>query len=147
MNGKRGTILSVADVAAHFGVTPQAVYKWCEAGKIEFERTPGGGYRIPGAQPFEDDSFDAAIAIISDQTTTGTTGRPKEEKELIRRGDELARKRRELPWVPVEKDYRFEIEDGTRALAARAPCTAGMSISTHSPDAAVSPATSPIAPP
>jgi hypothetical protein len=32
----------------------------------------------------------------------------KEEKELTRRGDELARKRRELPWVPVEKDYRFE---------------------------------------
>ncbi len=42
--------LSVADVAAHFGVTPQAVYKWCEAGKIEFARTPGGSYRIPSAQ-------------------------------------------------------------------------------------------------
>lgn len=43
-------MLAVADVASHFGVTPQAVYKWCEAGKIEFERTPGGGYRIPAAQ-------------------------------------------------------------------------------------------------
>ena len=31
--------------------------------------------------------------------------------------DELARKRRELPWVPVEKDYRFETEDGTKSLA------------------------------
>src|SRR4051794_10812114 len=41
----------------------------------------------------------------------------KEEKELTRRGDELARKRRELPWVPVEKDYRFETEDGTKGLA------------------------------
>jgi len=41
----------------------------------------------------------------------------KEEKELTRRGDELARKRRELPWVPVEKDYRFETEQGTKALA------------------------------
>ncbi len=41
----------------------------------------------------------------------------KEEKELTRRGDELARKRRELPWVPVEKDYRFETEDGTQTLA------------------------------
>src|SRR5205085_8204260 len=39
------------------------------------------------------------------------------EKELPRRSDELARKRRELPWVPVEKDYRFETEDGTKALA------------------------------
>src|SRR5437870_2274534 len=41
----------------------------------------------------------------------------KEEKALTRRGDELARKRRELPWVPVEKDYRFETEDGTKTLA------------------------------
>jgi predicted dithiol-disulfide oxidoreductase (DUF899 family) len=41
----------------------------------------------------------------------------KEEKELTRRGDELARKRRALPWVPVEKDYRFETEDGTKSLA------------------------------
>ncbi|MFC7263742.1 DUF899 domain-containing protein [Streptomyces lutosisoli] len=40
-----------------------------------------------------------------------------EEKELTRRGDELARKRRELPWVPVEKDYRFETEGGTKSLA------------------------------
>jgi predicted dithiol-disulfide oxidoreductase (DUF899 family) len=41
----------------------------------------------------------------------------KEEKELTRRGDELARKRRELPWVIVEKDYRFETENGTKTLA------------------------------
>jgi predicted dithiol-disulfide oxidoreductase (DUF899 family) len=40
-----------------------------------------------------------------------------EEKELTRRGDELARKRRELPWVPVEKDYRFDTEGGARSLA------------------------------
>jgi predicted dithiol-disulfide oxidoreductase (DUF899 family) len=40
-----------------------------------------------------------------------------EEKELTRRGDALARRRRELPWVPVEKDYRFETERGTRSLA------------------------------
>jgi predicted dithiol-disulfide oxidoreductase (DUF899 family) len=41
----------------------------------------------------------------------------REEKELTRRGDELARKRRELPWVPIEKDYRFETEQGERNLA------------------------------
>jgi predicted dithiol-disulfide oxidoreductase (DUF899 family) len=41
----------------------------------------------------------------------------KEEKELTRRGDELAKKRRELPWVAVKKDYRFETEDGTKTLA------------------------------
>jgi predicted dithiol-disulfide oxidoreductase (DUF899 family) len=39
-----------------------------------------------------------------------------QEKELSRRGDELARKRRELPWVAVEKDYRFQTEDGTKTL-------------------------------
>jgi predicted dithiol-disulfide oxidoreductase (DUF899 family) len=41
----------------------------------------------------------------------------KGEKELTRRSDELARKRRELPWVPVEKEYSFETEDGTKSLA------------------------------
>jgi predicted dithiol-disulfide oxidoreductase (DUF899 family) len=41
----------------------------------------------------------------------------KEEKELTRRGDALARKRRELPWVPVDKDYRFETAAGTKSLA------------------------------
>ena len=39
------------------------------------------------------------------------------EKELTRRGDELARERRELPWVPVEKEYSFETDDGTKTLA------------------------------
>ncbi|HUB03947.1 MAG TPA: DUF899 domain-containing protein [Solirubrobacteraceae bacterium] len=41
----------------------------------------------------------------------------KEEKELTRRSDELARKRRELPWVAVEKEYRFDTESGTKTLA------------------------------
>jgi predicted dithiol-disulfide oxidoreductase (DUF899 family) len=38
------------------------------------------------------------------------------EKEHTRLGDELARQRRELPWVPVEKDYRFDTDDGEKAL-------------------------------
>src|SRR5512144_3026672 len=41
----------------------------------------------------------------------------KEEKELTHRGDELTKKRQELPWVPVEKDYRFETSDGEKSLA------------------------------
>ena len=40
-----------------------------------------------------------------------------EEKELTRRSDELAHKRRELPWVAVEKDYSFETTAGTKSLA------------------------------
>jgi predicted dithiol-disulfide oxidoreductase (DUF899 family) len=39
------------------------------------------------------------------------------EKEHTRLGDELARQRRELPWVRVEKDYRFDTDNGEKALA------------------------------
>ena len=39
------------------------------------------------------------------------------EKEHTRLGDELARQRRELPWVRVDKDYRFETSQGTKTLA------------------------------
>lgn len=38
------------------------------------------------------------------------------EKELTRRNDELARERRELPWVPIEKEYSFETAEGTKTL-------------------------------
>jgi predicted dithiol-disulfide oxidoreductase (DUF899 family) len=38
------------------------------------------------------------------------------EKEHTRLGDELARQRRELPWVRVEQDYRFDTEDGEKTL-------------------------------
>ena len=39
------------------------------------------------------------------------------EKELTRRTDDLARERRELPWVRVEKEYSFETDDGPKTLA------------------------------
>ena len=41
----------------------------------------------------------------------------KAEKELTRKGDELTGKRRALPWVRVEQEYRFETEEGTKTLA------------------------------
>jgi predicted dithiol-disulfide oxidoreductase (DUF899 family) len=61
-------------------------------------------------------------------TTTHTTGTREEwlaarldllkaETELTRRSDELARRRQELPWVRVDKDYRFETDDGSASLA------------------------------
>jgi predicted dithiol-disulfide oxidoreductase (DUF899 family) len=34
------------------------------------------------------------------------------EKELTRRSDELARRRHELPWVRVDKEYRLETDEG-----------------------------------
>jgi predicted dithiol-disulfide oxidoreductase (DUF899 family) len=38
------------------------------------------------------------------------------EKELTRRSDELARRRQELPWVRLDKEYRFETDDGNASL-------------------------------
>jgi predicted dithiol-disulfide oxidoreductase (DUF899 family) len=39
------------------------------------------------------------------------------EKALTRRSDELARQRQELPWVRIDKEYRFEADEGTASLA------------------------------
>jgi predicted dithiol-disulfide oxidoreductase (DUF899 family) len=39
------------------------------------------------------------------------------EKQHTRLGDELARRRQELPWVRIDKEYRFDTDDGTRTLA------------------------------
>src|SRR5213083_2558269 len=41
----------------------------------------------------------------------------KAEKELTRRSDELARRRQELPWVRVDKAYKFETDEGSASLA------------------------------
>jgi predicted dithiol-disulfide oxidoreductase (DUF899 family) len=41
----------------------------------------------------------------------------KAEKEHTRRSDELARRRQELPWVRVDKEYRFETDEGSASLA------------------------------
>jgi predicted dithiol-disulfide oxidoreductase (DUF899 family) len=60
--------------------------------------------------------------------TTHTTGTREEwlaarlelldaEKELTRRSDELALQRQQLPWVRIDKDYRFETGDGSASLA------------------------------
>ncbi len=39
------------------------------------------------------------------------------EKDLTRRSDEVAQQRQALPWVRIDKDYRFETDDGTASLA------------------------------
>src|SRR6202007_1070085 len=39
------------------------------------------------------------------------------EKELTRRSDELAQRRQALPWVRVDKDYRFDTDEGRASLA------------------------------
>src|ERR1700730_4473618 len=40
----------------------------------------------------------------------------KAEKELTRRSDELVRRRQELPWVRIDKAYRFETDEGSASL-------------------------------
>jgi len=52
------------------------------------------------------EEFDAALEELR-----------KKEKELTHRGDEVTRERQALPWVRVEKDYRFETGDGEKSLA------------------------------
>jgi predicted dithiol-disulfide oxidoreductase (DUF899 family) len=51
-----------------------------------------------------EDWLKARLALLAD------------EKELTRRGDELARRRRQLPWVRVDKKYRFDTDDGDASL-------------------------------
>jgi predicted dithiol-disulfide oxidoreductase (DUF899 family) len=60
--------------------------------------------------------------------TKHTTGTRKEwlaarlellaaEKELVRRSDELAQRRQQLPWVRIDKEYRFDTDEGSASLA------------------------------
>ena len=39
------------------------------------------------------------------------------EKEHSRKGDELARRRQDLPWVRIDKEYQFETDEGSASLA------------------------------
>ena len=44
------TWLTAPQVAARYGVTPQAVYKWIKEGRVSAEQTPGGSWRLPAEQ-------------------------------------------------------------------------------------------------
>jgi predicted dithiol-disulfide oxidoreductase (DUF899 family) len=52
-----------------------------------------------------------------EQWLAARLGLLKEEKELTRRSDEFARRRQELPWVRIDKEYRFETDEGNASLA------------------------------
>lgn len=76
--------LSVAQVAARHGVTPQAVYKWIHSGKIEAEERPGGSYRIPAAQ------FRSSSELLTQRAETRRKlralqggGRPLSDEEIV----------------------------------------------------------------
>jgi predicted dithiol-disulfide oxidoreductase (DUF899 family) len=55
--------------------------------------------------------------VSHDEWIAARLGLLKAEKELTRRSDELAQQRQELPWVRIEKEYRFEIDEGRTTLA------------------------------
>jgi len=55
--------------------------------------------------------------VSREQWLAARLGLLKEEKELTRRSDELARRRQELPWVRIDKEYRFETDAGSASLA------------------------------
>jgi hypothetical protein len=60
--------LSVAELAAVYDVTPQAVYKWIHKGVVEAHTRPGGSYQIPVGTLVADKRFDAGRARRLQQT-------------------------------------------------------------------------------
>jgi hypothetical protein len=55
---REGDWLTAAQVAMRYAVTPQAVYKWIKAGRVQAEQTPGGSWRLPAAQFARPDTSD-----------------------------------------------------------------------------------------
>jgi predicted dithiol-disulfide oxidoreductase (DUF899 family) len=63
-------------------------------------------------------SFETPTIATREQWLDARLKLLKEEKDLTRRSDELARKRQMLPWVPVTKSYRFDTDEGKASLAS-----------------------------
>jgi predicted dithiol-disulfide oxidoreductase (DUF899 family) len=55
--------------------------------------------------------------VSREEWLTARLGLLKDEKELTRRSDELTRQRQDLPWVRIDKEYRFETDEGSASLA------------------------------
>src|ERR1700686_1005603 len=54
--------------------------------------------------------------VTSEEWLAARLGLLKEEKELTRRSDELARRRQELPWVRIDKENQFDTDAGVASL-------------------------------
>jgi predicted dithiol-disulfide oxidoreductase (DUF899 family) len=63
-----------------------------------------GGSLMPNPVVSRDEWLNARLALL------------KQEKELTRLSDEVARQRETMPWVKVDKPYRFDTDEGTAAL-------------------------------
>jgi excisionase family DNA binding protein len=64
--------VTVAEVAAAYDVTPQAVYKWIHRGVIDAHPRPGGSYRIPISALIRDERFDVGRARRLQETLSRT---------------------------------------------------------------------------
>jgi hypothetical protein len=75
--------------------------------------TPGANYLTTKGVMRDDEAHDRD----SEEWLAARLGLLGAEKERTRRSDELARRRQELPWVRVDKEYRFETDEGSVSLA------------------------------
>jgi excisionase family DNA binding protein len=83
--------LTAAQVAARYGVTPQAVYKWIRAGRVTAEQTPGGSWRLPAGQFARDRTDPRRLAALQAKLVehVGDTAPVSDEE----RADEIVSRR------------------------------------------------------
>ena len=89
-------------------------------GKTPTGRQPGGQ---PGHPPhlkrrLTPDLVTETVTYVPATCEQCRTDLPAAEKELTHKSDELVRRRQALPWFRVDKEYRFETDDGTATLKA-----------------------------
>jgi predicted dithiol-disulfide oxidoreductase (DUF899 family) len=79
--------------------------------------SPGRGHTFAGLVATKEESMMTDHRVgTRDEWLAARIALLEREKELTRLSDELAQRRRELPWVPLEKRYEFETNDGTKTL-------------------------------
>jgi excisionase family DNA binding protein len=82
--------LTAPQVAVRYGVTPQAVYKWIRAGRVQAEQTPGGSWRLPADQ-FEHARTDARrlaalkTALVERVADAGSVSEEELAEEIVAR--------------------------------------------------------------
>lgn len=84
--------LTAAQVAARYGVTPQAVYKWIATGRVSAEQTPGGSWRLPAAQFAHHERSPQAAAELKTELLQRAGGAPSPSDEEL--ADEVVKRRR-----------------------------------------------------
>jgi len=119
--------LTPEEARAATGMITELIGAGPEIANVEDFTIPTSAGEI-GARRYVPDDAAATIlwihgggwVICDSKLTTPSVGWWRRAEELTRRGDELARKRRELPWVAVDKEYRFETDTVVRIRHAEA---------------------------